>query len=104
MTPQRPTPLAINFFLFRKWLNLIPFYFTSINGHKTQDHISQSDWNILKIRFDMFHHPLPRFGVPSNSIHVDCGAHVSFHDATIASQLLILETLGLDTPGLLPLS
>ena len=52
----------------------------------------------------MFHNPLPRFDVPSYSIHVDCGAHVSFHDAAIANQLLILGTLSVDTPGLFPLS
>jgi hypothetical protein len=52
----------------------------------------------------MFHNLLPRFDVPSYSIYVDRGAHVSFHDAAIANQLLILGTLGVDTPGLLPLS
>ncbi len=52
----------------------------------------------------MFHNPLSRFDVPSYSIHVDRRAHVSFHEAAIANQLLILGTLSVDTPGLFPLS
>ncbi len=42
--------------LFQKWLNLThqdmfihgPFDFASVNGRKTWDRISQSDWDILK--------------------------------------------------------
>ncbi len=66
-----------------------PFDIASVNGRKTQDRISQSDWDILKTHCNMFHNPLPRFDVPSYSIQVDCGVHVSFHDATIANQLPI---------------
>jgi hypothetical protein len=51
---------------FQKWLNLThqdtfihsPFDFASVNGHKTQDHISQSDWDVLKIHCNMFHNSL----------------------------------------------
>ncbi len=98
--------------LFQKWLNLThqntfihgPFDFASISGRKTWDCISQSDWDILKTHCNMFHNLLLHFDILSYSIHVDCRAHVSFHDATIANQLLILETLGVDTPGPLPSS
>ncbi len=70
---------------FQKWLNLThqdtfihgPFDFASVNGCKTWDRISQSDWDILKTHCNMFHNPLPCFDVPSYSIHVDCGAHES---------------------------
>ncbi len=100
------------FLPFWKWLNLThqdmfihsPFDSASINGCKTQDCISQSDWDILKAHCNMFHIPLPHFDIPSYSIHVDRRVHVSFHDAAIANQLLILGTLSVDTPGPLPLS
>jgi hypothetical protein len=92
---------------FQKWLNLTHqdmfihglFDFASINGRKTQDRISQSDWDILKTHCNMFHNPLPCFDIPSYSIHVDRRAHVSYHDAAIANQLLISGTLCVDTPG-----
>jgi hypothetical protein len=97
---------------FQKWINLThqdtfihgPFDFASINGRKTWDRISQSDWDILKTHCNMFHNPLPCIDIPSYSIHVDCGAHISFHDAAIANQLLILGTLCVATPGPLTLS
>ncbi len=49
----------------------------------------------------MFHNPLPRVDVPSYSIHVDRGAHVSFHGAAIACQPMILTSHTIDTPGTL---
>ena len=49
----------------------------------------------------MFHNPLPRFDVPSYSIHVDRGAHVTFHCEAIARQLIILAPNANDTPGAL---
>ncbi len=76
-----------------------PFEFATVNGRKTQDHISQPDWDILKAYCDMFHNPLPQFDVPSYSIHVDRGAHVTFHIDTIARQLIILAPTANDTPG-----
>jgi hypothetical protein len=81
-----------------------PFDFASINGRKTQDCISQSDWDILNTHCNMFHTPLPRFDVPSYFIHIDHGVHVSFHAAAIANQPLILGTLCVDTPVPLTLS
>ncbi len=81
---------------FQKWVNLThqdtfihgPFDFSSLNGRKTQDRVYQTDWDALKSHCLMFHNPLPRFDVPSYSIHVDRGAHVLFHDATITRQLI----------------
>jgi Fe-S cluster assembly iron-binding protein IscA len=49
----------------------------------------------------MFHNPLPRFDVPSYSVHVDRGAHVTFHSDAIARQLIILAPNANDTQGAL---
>jgi hypothetical protein len=83
--------------VFQKWVNLThqdtfihsPFEFSSASGCKTQDCVSQTDWNILKSHCNIFYNPLPRFNIPSYSSHVDCRAHVLFHDAVIAHQLLL---------------
>ncbi len=66
---------------FRKWLNIShldtfihgPFNFASICGWKTRDCISQDDWDILSHHTSMFNNPLPKFDVPTYSIHVDRG-------------------------------
>jgi hypothetical protein len=94
---------------FRKWVNLThhdtfihgPFDFATANGRKTRDRISQPDWDVLKTHCNMFHNPLLRFDVSSYSIHVDRGAHVTFHSDAIARQLLILAPNANDTPGAL---
>ena len=49
----------------------------------------------------MFHNPLSHFDVPSYSIHVDRGAHVQFHDATLSCQLVLEASHTTDTPGAL---
>jgi len=94
---------------FCKWVNLThhdtfiygPFDFATVNGRKTQDRISQPDWDVLKTHCNMLHNPLLRFDVPSYSIHVDRGAHVTFHSDAIARQLIILANNANDTPGAL---
>jgi hypothetical protein len=98
---------------FCYWVNLThqdtfihgPFKFTTVNGRKTWDRISQPDWDLLKAHCDtncdMFHNPLPQFDVPSYPIHVDCDTHVTFHIDAIACQLIILTPNTYDTPGLL---
>ncbi len=78
-----------------------PVKYASVNGRKTQDRISQSDWDVLKVHCDMLHNPLPRFDVPSYSIHVNRGAQVTFHSDAIARQLIILAPNANDTPGAL---
>ena len=94
---------------FRKWVNLThhdtfihgPFDFSSINGRKTRDRVSQQDWDVLKSHCHMFHNPLPRFDVPSYSIHVDRGAHVLIHDAAITCQLILTASHASAPSGLL---
>jgi hypothetical protein len=95
--------------LFQKWLNLThldtfihgPFEFASVHGRKTRDRVSQANWDILKLHFDMFHNPLPHFNGPSYSIHADRGAHVQFHDAALICQLVLVASHATDSPGTL---
>jgi len=86
---------------FRRWINLThtdtylhgPFEFATVNGRKTRDRVAQVDWDILS-RFNsdsMFVNPLPRFVLPSYSIHVDPGIHVSYQDPYHASALCALS-------------
>ncbi len=69
---------------------------------KTQDCISQANWDILMSHLDMFHNPLPQSNVPSYSIHVDLGVHVSFHDAAISCQLVLTTSHVGGAPGTPP--
>jgi hypothetical protein len=81
---------------FRKWLNVShldifihgPFDFALIRGRKTRDRISQDDWDILAKHTSMFANPLPKFDVPTYSIHANRGAHVTFHDKALCDILL----------------
>jgi hypothetical protein len=75
---------------FRCWINLThtdtylhgPFKFANVNGRKTRDRVVQADWDILSsfASDSTFINPLPRFDLPSYSIHVDPRIHVSYQD------------------------
>ncbi len=81
---------------FRKWLNIShldsfihgPFEFASIHGQKSRDCISQDDWDILGCHTSMLDNPLTKFDVPTYSIHVDRGAHVTYHNKALCNLLL----------------
>jgi hypothetical protein len=47
---------------------------------KQQSHIPTEDWNILQQHVSMFQNPMPEFDVPTYLIHVNCGAHVTYHN------------------------
>ena len=64
-----------------------PFEFTIINKRKSRDRVSQLEWDILKSHCTLHHNPLPRFDVPTYSVHVDAGAYTSFYCAVLASAL-----------------
>jgi hypothetical protein len=72
------------------WANLIhsdtyihgPFDFAVVQGCKTHDQIDQEDWDALARSTSMFSNPLPRFDIPTYSIHVDWGIHHKSHMAT----------------------
>jgi hypothetical protein len=51
------------------------------------------------MHLDMFHNPLPQFDIPSYSIHVDRGMHISFHDAAISRHLVLTTSHVGITPG-----
>ena len=83
-----------NLLPFRKWVNIThldtyihgPFDFAAIRGRKSRDRISQHDWEMLSSHKSMFHNPVPSFELPSYSIHVDRGAHVSFINSSFEAQ------------------
>jgi hypothetical protein len=82
---------------FRKWLNIChldtyihgPFNFASVCGRKTRDRVAQSDWDVLHRHSLMFNNPVPRFDVPTYSVHSDRGAHVTFHDDSTCAILML---------------
>ena len=84
-----------NLLPFRKWLNIThtdtyihgPFEFATIRGRKTKDRICQEDWDVLRQHTTMFQNPLPAFDVPTYSIHVDRGAHLTYHDQALANAI-----------------
>ncbi len=61
--------------------------------------IPQGASDILKSNTPMFHNPIPRFDVPTYSIHVDQGAHTSSHCATHACELVQSAKRALHNPG-----
>ena len=91
---------------FRKYINLThsdtfihgPFNFSTINNRKSRDRICQSDWDILKSHCDLFHNPLPRFDVPTYSVHVNAGTHTTFYSAALSDDLFSSAQRTLHTP------
>jgi hypothetical protein len=79
----------------RKYINLTHmdtfihdlFDFSTINKQKSQDRISQIEWDILKSHCHLYHNPLLRFDVPTYSVHVDADTHTIFFCAALASAL-----------------
>ena len=73
-------------FLLQKYFNCThmdtfihsPFDFATNNKRESQNRISQTEWDILKSHCHLHHNPLPRFDVPTYSVHVDAGAHTTF--------------------------
>jgi hypothetical protein len=76
-----------------------PFEFATVHGRKTRDRVSQDDWDILQRHSSMFQNPLPRFDVPTYSIHIDRGAHVSYHDENHCDNLRIVALQTSEDPG-----
>jgi hypothetical protein len=90
---------------FHRWLNLThsdtyihgPFDFVAVNGRKTRDRISQSDWDVLATHSSMFHIPIPQFNLSSYSIHVDRGVHSAYCIASNNIALHFIADLGDDS-------
>jgi hypothetical protein len=49
----------------------------------------EDDWDVLSRHQSMFNNPIPRFDVPTYSIHIDHGAHVTFHDQALWSNFVL---------------
>ena len=109
----RPSPSSTDFATannlqpFRKWYNIThydtyihgPFNFATHHGRKTRDRISQEDWDILKKYSSKFQNSIPSSDVPTYSIHVDRGAHTSFHDNNLCNVLISEATQSNSRPG-----
>jgi hypothetical protein len=78
-----------------------PLNFSLSKATRQQDHVSQTDWKVLKLQCNMVHNPLLNLDVPSYSIHVDRVMHVLFHNTVIARQLILMASHTSDTSGLL---
>ena len=82
---------------FRRWVNVThsdtyihgPFNFATAHGRQTHDRISTNDWDKISSHSSMFSNPLPSTEIPSYSIHVDRGVHVSY--CNISSLQLLLS-------------
>ena len=48
-----------------------PFDFATVHNRKTRDRIAQADWLALANHSHMYQNSVPRFDVPTYSIHVD---------------------------------
>ncbi len=78
----------------RCWLNLThgdtyihgPFNFAVVRGRKTRDCIGQDSWDVLASKTLMFTNQIPRFNLPTYSIHVDRGIHTIFPGMIMALQ------------------
>ncbi len=78
----------------RNWVNLThgdtyihgPFDFAIVRGRKTCDRIGQDSWDVLASKSTMFTNQVPRFDLPTYSIHVDRGGHTVFPGVLLASQ------------------
>jgi hypothetical protein len=79
----------------RRWVNLThgdtylhgPFDFAVVRGRKTRDRIGQDCWDVLATKTSMFTNQLPRFDLPTYSIHVDRGVHTVFPGMIMASAM-----------------
>ena len=100
----RPSPSSAGYAIWhnlvpaRQYVHLLhedifihgPFYFATVNNHKTRDRISEQDWQVLASFSHRFQNPLPSFDVPTYLVHVDNGVHAVFygnlHDAMLLPQ------------------
>jgi hypothetical protein len=64
-----------------------PFEFAIVRGRKTRDCIGQDCWGVLATKTLMFTNQIPRFDLPTYSIHVDHGVHMIFPGMIMASQI-----------------
>jgi hypothetical protein len=78
----------------RCWVNLThsntyihgSFDFAVVRGRKTRDRIGQDSWDALASKTLMFTNRIPRFDLPTYSIHVDRGVHTIFPGMIMALQ------------------
>ena len=82
---------------FRHWDTLThsntyvhgPFNFAATHGRQTRNRISKINWDAISSHSSMTSNPLPSLDLPSYSIHVNCGVHISY--CNISSIQLLLS-------------
>ena len=92
---------------YRKFINLThsdtfihgPFDFAVIHGRKSRDRVSKHAWDRLALHSSMFQNTIPRFDLPTYSIHVDRGAHTSGLCEVHALQLIASTPSEVHDPG-----
>ncbi len=78
----------------QNWVNLThsntylhgPFDFAVVRGCKTHECIGQDSWDLLASKTMMFTNRVPRFDLPTYSIHVDHGVQTILPGMLMASQ------------------
>ncbi|KAL3803378.1 hypothetical protein HJC23_009342 [Cyclotella cryptica] len=75
-----------------------PFEFASIHGQKSRDRVALSDWETLHRHNSMFTNDPPSLELPTYSIHLDRGVHLSYSSKELA-QVLLLVTEHASTNG-----
>ena len=73
----------------RLWVNLThdstyihgPFEFACLRGRRSRDRISADDWNVLVSKRSLYDNAPPDLNLPTFSVHIDRGRHVSVHSA-----------------------
>lgn len=79
----------------RLWVNLThestyihgPFEFATMRGRRSRDRISPEDWSVLRQRRSLYDNEPPNLDLPTFSIHIDRGIHVSYHSAPICKSI-----------------
>ena len=89
------TALRRGYAPFRQWVNLTheatyihgPFDFADFRGRRSRDRVSRRDFEVLIERRTLYDNDPPRLDLPTYSIHVDRGTHVTYHSTTLLSQV-----------------
>jgi hypothetical protein len=95
---------------FCRWLDLAhsdtyihsPFEFATVNGRKTHNCVAQCDWDNLSCHQSQFQNLLPRFDLPSYSVHVNRGVRTSVCNPSHVAALCAMSNLSGDCYRLHP--
>jgi hypothetical protein len=80
---------------FSQWVNLNhsdvlihgPFNFASINGRKTRDRVSLSDWQVLAKSPHLYNNPAPNITLSAFSVHLDTAQFSQHSDKKVSARV-----------------